>query len=439
MEKKFIRMNTGKGYLSLGNLYKILKENSAYENSFSQVDFFSALFNTNEISSSAVNNYLIGLRAISMEYKKYYSILKEHYQNDKSVFENIILNVVSLLENEVIMTNNKVDYINNSKYLQKACLAIDNLLNEDANAKEELDIAKLLDSGDYYNYFCNIIMYVILKNKQPLYNQTLEIDIDNEELKDYLKINLYEGMNYSNSLSDLAKKGNMYAAAEIASLYYSGAINGKKDYEKSYEYYLMAASKGHPKALWMVANMLVNKDIIRDNSIDIIHDYLNRAIEKGSIAALNTMGRCYLLGITKEGTKDEQKALEYFEKAAGYGYKYAYNNLGLYYEKIDIKKALEYYKLSAEQKDSWALNKLGEYSRKNGNIKDAYFYYNEAIDVPISEINYYAYYNLAKYYYLTKDLYNIGKAKEYLKCASEGGIKEAKMLLEEIDKKQDVI
>ena len=56
--------------------------------------------------------------------------------------------------------------------------------------------------------------------------------------------------------------------------------------------------------------------------------------------------------------------------------------------------------MSADLDNSWALNKVGEILRLKGNLKDAYFYYIKSIECPISERNYYGYYNLAKYYYL---------------------------------------
>ena len=68
--------------------------------------------------------------------------------------------------------------------------------------------------------------------------------------------------------------------------------------------------------------------------------------------------------------------------------------------------------------NSWALNKVGEYLRKSGDLVSAYFYYLKSIESPLSERNYYGYYNLAKYYYSigNKELgieIDLDKSKEY--------------------------
>ena len=64
------------------------------------------------------------------------------------------------------------------------------------------------------------------------------------------------------------------------------------------------------------------------------------------------------------------------------------------------------------------MNKVGEYLRKSGDLVNAYFYYLKSIECPVSERNYYAYYNLAKYYYSVgnKELdieVDLSKTKEY--------------------------
>ena len=48
-------------------------------------------------------------------------------------------------------------------------------------------------------------------------------------------------------------------------------------------------------------------------------------------------------------------------------------------------------------------NKVAEYYRKSKDLKTAFIYYEEAINCPLREKNYYAYYNLAKYYYFARE------------------------------------
>lgn len=160
----------------------------------------------------------------------------------------------------------------------------------------------------------------------------------------------------------------MYALAELGSLEYSGLITGKVNYESCFNYYLKAAKKNHPKASWMVANLIYYKKI-SGYTTEFAYEYINKAIKLGSIAAINTLGNFYYNGFTLDNKKDIDKALECYTKAAELGYVYAYNNLGRYYENIDEEKALNYYKLSADNNESWALNKLGEISRKKETTK----------------------------------------------------------------------
>ena len=130
-------------------------------------------------------------------------------------------------------------------------------------------------------------------------------------------------------------------------------------------------------------------------------------------------------------------AIEFFEKASSKDYPYAYNNLGLIYEaKGDMKKAFEFFEKSSLLDESWALNKIGEFYR-NGiyvkkDMKKAFDYYNKAIEAPISTVSYYAFYNLAKYYYLTGNTVLIkdeDKAIKYLDIASSHAIEAAILLL----------
>ena len=138
----------------------------------------------------------------------------------------------------------------------------------------------------------------------------------------------------------------MYANAELGSLEFSGTISGSPNYAKSYEYYLNAANNNHPKACFMVAELILSNRVNVDNSMKVMWEYLNKAIKLGSIAAINTMGNCYRLGNNPDNIIDINKALEYYISASEYGYVYAYNNIGLIYEqKNDIQNAIKYFKL----------------------------------------------------------------------------------------------
>ena len=421
MEKKFVKMNDNKNYVSLGNLFNIIKKYSKVSASAMQSEIFCSLFNLNDINKTTVNNYLIGYRAIGLEYKKIYLDLKKKYEKDKEVFFEIVINTLNILDECIYkLDDNTLELINGNSKFKDVCKDLLKLGKEDVNIDSCFYdmVNRLYEENNLYECFIEFLFYSILENKQPIYIQKVNINFRKEELEEYLKINLYEGISYISSLKELAKKGNVYANAELGSLEFSGLISGKKDFDKSFKYYLVAAKKEHPKACWMVANLILT-DRVKGYDIDFVWKYLNRALELGSIAAINTMGNCYLSGKNIHKEVNEEKALEYYLKASEYGYVYAYNNIGLYYERMNnIEEALKYFKLSADLENSWALNKVGECLRKNGDLESAYFYNLKSIEAPLSERNYYGYYNLAKYYYSVGNNelgieVDVEKAKEY--------------------------
>ena len=422
MKEKYIKMNNNKDYLSLGNLFNIIKKHSKVINSAMQVELFYSIFNVNNVNKTTINNFLIGYRPISFEYKKIYLDLKEKYKKDKLIFIDIILNILNILDEHIyIKKDNSIDLINNNDRLMLVCNDLIKLSKEDKNISK--NFIKKLKKSNNYECIIEILFYCILDNKQPIYIQKINNNFNNEELQDYLKINLYEGISYITSLKELAKKNNMYANAELGSLEFSGIITGECNYENSYKYYMNAALKNHPKACWMVANLMLTKKVEYD--FDIMWKFLNKAIELGNIAAINTLGNCYKLGINPENKIDINNALKYYKEASSYGYVYAYNNIGLIYEEQnDLDNAIKYFKLSADLFNSWALNKVGEYYRNKGDLVTAYDYYIKSIESPITERNYYGYYNLAKYYYLigNKELgikKDIEKANTYFDIAKK--------------------
>ncbi len=391
MKKNYVKMNN-MDILSLGNVIITIKE-IANNNNASQREIFSSIFNVNNVNNTTINNYCIGYRAIPLEYKKYYSDL----MNNNEGYVDIILSIMNILDNTIYINNSEsLDKINNNIKLKNVIIKLINIAKKDKSIKNSF-ISKI-KSLDNYNAMINILNYAVLDNIQPVYSQKMNIKINKSELDEYLKIKLYYGQSYISSLISLSKKDNMYACAELGSLEFDGLVSGVKDYNKSYDYYLKAASKNHPKACWMVANLMITNKVKMD--INVMWKYLNKSIELKSAAGYNTLGLCYLKGINPEGIIDIEKAKESFIISSEYGYVYAFNNLGSIYEKDgDIENAYKYYKISADMNESWALNKMGEYYRKQSKFDIAFMYYNKAIECPINERNNYAYYNLAKYYY----------------------------------------
>lgn len=398
MKKRYIKMNE-KNILSLGNICNCIKEVSCGKSAM-QKEIFCVLFNTNDINNSTVNNYIIGIRAIGVLYKKVYIDLYNKYKEDKNIFCNIVINIISLLDEKIYNINeNKLDFINNNYNFNNLCIKILDICNKDNSLSEDFvnKLNNFVKHNNLYDMFVLALYHSIVINKQPIFVTDVNVSFNKKELEDYMKVKLYEGVSYVSSLILLSKNKNMYACAEIGSLAYDGLINGNADYNMAYKYYLIAADKGHPKACYMIAN-LIYKGFVKEN-VNILWKYLNKGIKLGSNAAINLKGLCYLNGVNPKNIINKNKAIEYFNEASKSGYAFAYNNLGYIYEKDnDMNKAIEYYKISADLGNSWALNKMGEYYRNKGDMETAYLYYTMSNDAPINERCKWAKYNLEKYF-----------------------------------------
>ena len=381
MKKNYLKMNDG-NYLSLGNVINVIKKVSNNKNAM-QTEIFCSIFGVNNVGTTTINNYCIGIRAIGLEYRE---LFKKKYE--KNELEDNIRSVVSILENKIYD-----DDLNKSTKLEETINELLTIVSNDPHIEKDRFI-----KGDNYHTFIELLYYAILENKQPIYKQDINIKINKDELEEYMKIKLYMGHSHISDLIELANKNNMYACAELGSMEYDGLISGEPNYEKSYNYYLKAANKNHPKGCWMVANLILNKKV--DKDFDTMWKYLNKSIELGSAAGYNTLGLCYKRGINQENKVDLEKAKYYFNLSSELGDTFAFNNLGkLYEEDNDIEEAIKYYKISADMGNSWALNKVGEYYRiVKKDLDTAYMYYKKADECPISERSKFAKSNLAKYY-----------------------------------------
>ena len=392
MKKHYIKMNNNDKILSFGNVVRVIKEISNNKNGM-QLEIFSIIFDVNNINTTTVNNYCIGIRAIGIEYKKMFS---DKYNSDKRLFLTNILSLISILDDKIYFIDEfSFDEINNNKKLGMVLNELLTICKNDEHIDEQfINNVKMMDQFDA---IVELLNYSININKQPIFKQDIFVKINKDELDDYLKIKLYYGQSYISSLIYLASKNNMYACAELGSLYFDGSVTGKVDFDKSYEYYYKAALKDHPKGCWMVANLMLTGRVRYE--FDVMWKFLNKSISLGSAAGLNTLGLCYKKGINPDKKVDLAKAKELIIESSEFGYVFAFNNIGkLYEEDGSISEAIKYYNISADMGNSWALNKLGEYYRKKGDLDKAYLYYSKATEAPISERCMYAVNNLKKYY-----------------------------------------
>lgn len=437
--KKYIKLNNNNNHLSWGNFTRIIKENTINKTSALQVEVFCTIFNIPYIGDTTVNNYCTGVRSINDEYKQTYLIYKKKYDKDKNILLETIINLLSIVEGNIISTKDQISYINNSRLLKTICQKLYNISKNDKDVSSIFtnNLNNLIKNNNLYEAITNILFFIILEKKQPIYEEDIKIEIienilnntniSSNELEKYLNIKFSEGINYNNSLKKLAQNKNTYALYEMGINEYKGYIKGYPRYDISYKYFEEASKKNHPGSYYMMSKMYHNNLIGEGTKeeLKLAYNYLIKAVELGSISALNSLGLLYLNGIYPI-KKDTKKAIEYLTKATTYNYAYAYNNLGKIYEKEkNYKLAFENYQKSSTLGESWASNKLGEYYRLgiyvNKDMKKAFDHYNEAIDSPIDNVCFHAYYNLAKYYYLTGNTIltkDENKAIEYLKIAS---------------------
>lgn len=441
--KRYIKLNDNDNHLSLGNLIRIIKEYAINKTSAYQSEIFSTIFNNYSINDTTINNYCTGVRGINNEYKQIYIIYKKKYLRDKNVLIDVVFNLLSLITGTIYTENDnnkKLHLINNNNLLKEILIKLYNISKNDTYVNIDLSnkLVKLIDENNLYEAIISILFFVILDKKQPLYekdikkevieNILINTDISSNELEEYLNLKFSEGINYNHSLYAMAESNNTYALYEIATNEYKGYVKGFPRYDISYKYFEKSALKNYPSSYYMMAKMLIDEKIgnkSKDN-LKKAHDYLLKASSLGNIASINLLGNMYKNGIYPV-KKDIDKAIEYYKEAANHNYTYAFNNLGKICEdNKDFKNAFLYYEKSANLKESYALNKLGEFYRKGLYIKKdmnkAFYYYNEAISGPINNIYAYAYYNLAKHFYLTGEIIlikDIDKAIHYLSLASD--------------------
>ena len=452
MKKNFIKMNNNQNQLSLGNFCRIVKEIAQNKSFANQTEVFYCLFGVNNVSDSTINNYCIGYRSIGTEFRQKYIIYKRNYLNQPEIFDEVVLGLMSILDGEVYpkLTHEGIISKTKNNYLfNKLINELYNLAKNDKTVSDEFteNIHNQIVQNELYKTLCDILIYIVLEKKQPVYIEVSQkeivenilnnTNISVSELEKFLKLQMQDGINYTHALKKLAKEKNPYACYEMGDMEYTGKMVGYPRYIKSYEYFKIAAEKNHPRACWLIAQMFYQKKIgdLSADDLELAWYYLKKAEKAGSVAAINTIGTCYLNGLVPKQKKSETKAIEYFKKATEYEYVYAYNNLGKIYEnKKEYKKAFKYFLFGAEKEESWACNKVGEYYRLGitceKDMKQAFKYYNLATEVPLNILDHWAYFNLAKYFYLNGSAdagieKNISKAVSYFKKAGEAGVAEA--------------
>lgn len=443
MKKQYIRMNNNDEHLSLGNLFRIIKDSSKNKTSALQSELFCILFDLEKINDTTVNNYCVGCRSIGDDYKQIYLNKEKRYHKNKLEFSENILSILSVIDGVLYSSlNNNIDFINRSDSARLLASKLYNLAKNDKQIIREFTnkLYLLLNDDNIYECLVEELIFIVLHKKQPIYEEELKVEVLEDVLKDtsisstslqeYLSLKLREGINYDYSMRKLALEDNAYANFEIGSNEYYGFFTGEPRYDVAFKYLDRAASMEHAGANYIIANMYIRKLLGSGSNEELEKGfkYLEKSYKLGNVAASNLIGNMYLNGIYPL-EKDVDKAIIYYKKAADNNYAYAYNNLGKIEEQNgNIDKAFEYYLISADLGESWACNKVGEFYRLGifeKNMEKAFYYYNRALDSNCRVLCYYAFYNLAKYFY--KDGYDkVKRDKEkychYLELASSKNI-----------------
>ncbi len=446
MKRAYIKLNCDDNHLSLGNLFRIIKELSKNKTNALQTDLFCILFDIYDINDTTVNNYCVGIRSIGDKYKQIFINKRKKYEKNHKVFTDMIIDILSVIDGKNYSVRKPIDFINCNEKLIALAKKLYNISKNDKQVPNDFSdqLSLYINNNDIYECLVEEICFVIIDKKQPLVESELkrgvledilnDTSISASDLELYLSLKLREGINYDYSMKELAKTGNAYANFELGSNEYYGYVKGYPRYDMAYSYLLVAANQNHPTANYILASMYINGLINNQSKEDLEegYKYLEKAYSLGNVASINLMGKMYLRGIypLKE---NHNKAKELFLLASESNYAYAYNNLGLLMElDANLFDALSFYLKAATLGESWACNKVGEYYRKTGNKRKAYDFYIKAIDGNYQNICYYAYYNLAKYYY-QNGFNEIRKDKdkyiEYLQIASNNDIFEASIEL----------
>lgn len=435
-KKNFIRLNINDNYLSLGNLFRIIKEESNSKNTFLQSDLFCTIFNIDSIADSTVNNYCTGFRAINSSYKAYFQKLKKDYEIDNLVLKSTIIHILSLLENVNLKEDISLESINNNVKLYHICNRLYSISKNDSDVNINLSdkLHNFIESQDLYNFLVQVLFYVILDKKQPILidesfsniveKNIYDTNISLNDITDFINIQLNSGIWSIRGINELAKTHNPFACFEMASLEFYGLIAGYPRYDKAYEYYRIAADNKHPTANWAIGYMYYTGKIGSNTKHDkyLSLKYLNKARKLKCSNAFNSLGLIILNGNFPHIPSNKEKAIEFFKEAASLGNVYAFNNLGKIYEKENkLSIAFSYYQTAANIGESWAANKVGEFYRQgiyvNKDLSKAYEYYKKASDSPIFTLCEWSKYNLAKYFYLYGNL-EIGINKDINKAIS---------------------
>ena len=132
MNKKYIKMNHNNNQLSLGNLCRLIKEQSLNKTYANQTEIFCSIFDLDSANDSTVNNYCLGCRSIASNLKEQYHNYRQKYQKNNKFMIPIILNLTSILDGYLYTDEyQKISFLDNNQNLTKICHTLYNLAKND--------------------------------------------------------------------------------------------------------------------------------------------------------------------------------------------------------------------------------------------------------------------------------------------------------------------
>ena len=178
MKRKYVKLNDGYNHLSLGNIINVIKDESINKNNAVQSNIFCVIFNINDVNESTVNNYCIGSRRINDEYKQKYIILRNRFEKDNDVFLAIVKDILTIVRGTIYDIND-INIINKNKALEYICKRLYNIAKNDVYILKEYmnNFTLLYNNKNYYGLLFYFIVYAILINKQPLYEDEINRNV----------------------------------------------------------------------------------------------------------------------------------------------------------------------------------------------------------------------------------------------------------------------
>ena len=132
MTKQYIKLNDNEENLSIGNLFRYIKEMAKNRVSALQSELFCILFSLDSVNDTTINNYCVGCRSIGADYKQIYLNKERRYRKNEEEFVDVIISILNILDGVVHnVDSNKIEFINNNESAEILARKLYNLAKND--------------------------------------------------------------------------------------------------------------------------------------------------------------------------------------------------------------------------------------------------------------------------------------------------------------------